>query len=116
MRILVVDDTPDAREVISAMAEALGHEVIQAHNGMEAVKAAVANSPELVLMDLMMPEVDGAQASAALRNISTCVDLPIVLVTAFPQEVDTGMHHWDAFLKKPFSVGDLERVIEQFAR
>src|SRR5579862_2937250 len=117
MRILVVDDQEDARQTIREMAESLGHQVVDADNAITAVKLAAEDPPDLVLMDLMMPEVDGAQTAAALRNISPLRQLPIVLVTAFPEELSeqVRVRKWDGLLIKPFHLDDLERVIKRFA-
>lgn len=68
-------------------------------------------------MDLMMPDVDGAQAAAALRSISPTRHLPIVLITAFPAKLTDQIRErgWDGLLIKPFNLHDLERVIARFA-
>ena len=87
MRILVVDDTEDTREVIGAMARWLGHDVIEARSGMEAVKLAFEKRPELVLMDFLMPEIDGVRAAGALRQIASFTRLPIVIITAYPEKM-----------------------------
>ena len=117
MRILVVDDTQDVRQTIAEMAISLGHEVIEVDNAIAAVKLAATNPPDLALMDLMMPDVDGAQAAAALRSISPTRNLPIVLITAFPAKLTRQIRErpWDGLLIKPFSLNDLERVIARFA-
>lgn len=117
MRILVVDDTDDSREIISAMAEWLGHEVIQARSGMDALRIAIDKHPQLVLMDLMMPDVDGGQTAAALRKISSFVRLPIVMVTAYPEKTGSKPQMvWDAFLRKPVNLEDLTEIIDRFSR
>lgn len=117
MRILIIDDTNDSRDTICAMAEWLGHEVILAKNGMEAVRIAIDKHPELVLMDLMMPDSDGEQAAAALRKISSFVRLPIVMVTAYPDKAGSKPQVvWDAFLRKPVNLEDLTEIIDRFAR
>ncbi len=88
MRVLFVEDTADSREVCRVMLETLGHEVIEATNGKEALRTAIKQSPDLVLMDLSMPEVDGFQAISALRSISSFNRIPIIAITAYPQS------HW----------------------
>lgn len=117
MQILVVDDKEDSRQTIREMAEMLGHDVIEAENALQGVRLAAANPPNLVLMDLVMPDVDGNQAAAAFRNISSLLSLPIVLVTAFPVKLSPQVRErkWDGLLVKPFSVDDLERVINRFS-
>jgi CheY-like chemotaxis protein len=117
MRILVVDDTEDSRAVIAAMAKWLGHEVVEARSGMEAVRMAFEQHPELVLMDFRMPEIDGVQAAGALRKIASFTHLPIVMITAYPEKItDNSDRVWDAFLRKPITLEDVTAVIERFAR
>ena len=83
MRVLVVDDTEDTRELLRVMLETLGHDVIEASNGEEAVQATVGQKPELVLMDLAMPVVDGFEATRRLRSLSQFQALPIIAISAF---------------------------------
>src|SRR5580765_3935489 len=107
MRILLVDDTEESREVIRVMLQALGHEVVEATNGRDAVAAVVHRIPELGLIDLAMPDVDGLQAIAAVRAISPFRDFPIIAMTAYPQHLtlqkakDAGCN---AYLAKPFNL------------
>jgi CheY-like chemotaxis protein len=116
MRILLVEDNDDSRELYRRMLEALGHEVVEATNGKEAIKVAIKNSPELVVMDLSMPEVDGFQATSALRSIRNFSKTPILAITAYPPS------HWrdkaedagcDGFLQKPFSHEDLSAALDK---
>src|SRR5262249_15740009 len=117
MRILIVDDTEASLEIISAMALSMGHEVIKATNGMEAVKSAIESRPHLVLMDMRLPGVDGMQAAAAIRNISPLVGLPIVMMSSHHQEPSAEpQRHWDGFLKKPPNYEALSEVIDRFSQ
>src|SRR2546425_7919580 len=88
MKVLLVEDVDESRAVLRAMIERLGHRVVEATNGKEAVKIALDSNPDVVLMDLSMPEVDGLQATAALRSISNFRDvnhLPVIAMTAYPE-------------------------------
>ena len=118
MCILVVDDTDDTRELYRSMLQKLGHQVIEAANGKEALRVAIKQSPDLILMDLSMPEVDGFQATSALRSISSFSKVPIIAITAYPPS------HWreraedvgcDAYLQKPFSPDDLSALLKRFS-
>ena len=82
MRVLVADDFADTREVMRLLLEARGHEVIEASNGEEAVRRATEAPPDLVLMDLNMPVVDGFEATRRLRATRATCDIPIVALTA----------------------------------
>jgi len=114
MKILLVDDLQDSREVIRTMIERLGHRVIEATNGSEAVQLAVALKPDCILMDLNMPNVDGLLATAALRAISPLRQIPIVALTAYPRDMSRDKAlaaGCDLYLQKPFSIVDLELVL-----
>ena len=119
MRILLVEDTDDNREAYRLMLEMMGHEVVEATNGKEAIKVALKKIPDLVLMDLSMPEVDGFQATAALRAITPFTQVPIIAITAYPPNYwrnkaeDAGC---DAYLQKPFSPEVLSATINSFAK
>jgi CheY-like chemotaxis protein len=119
MRVLLVEDIPESRETYRVMLERLGHEVVEAINGKEAVAAAVDRIPDLVLMDLNMPETDGLLGIAALRTISTFGHVPIIAMTAYPQQltlnraIDAGC---DAYLQKPFSLENLSAALGKFSR
>jgi CheY-like chemotaxis protein len=80
--ILVVDDDPDAREVLRRTLEKGGWPVAEAANGREALGALERSTPALVLLDLMMPEVDGFQVLEAMRRDERWREIPVVVVTA----------------------------------
>ena len=117
--ILLVDDMQDAREVCRLMLETLGHEVIGVSDGKEAVQTASVSRPDLILMDLSMPGVDGLLATAALRTISTLIDVPIVAMTAYPQDLSREKAlnaGCDAYLEKPLSMESLASTLHKFSR
>jgi len=82
--ILLVEDSDDSRRVLKLSLEANGYRVVEAHNGREAVEAARERCPDLILMDLNMPEMDGLSATRFIRECKEpCQDVPIVVITAF---------------------------------
>lgn len=82
--ILLVEDSDDSRQVLKLSLEADGYRVMEAHNGREAVEAARERCPDLILMDLNMPEMDGLSATRFIRECrEPCQDVPIVAITAF---------------------------------
>jgi CheY-like chemotaxis protein len=112
--ILLVDDVPDVRLVHRSMLEDLGHEVIEASGGKEAIRLAVASPPDTILMDLSMPDVDGLATVAALKAISPLRDVPVVAITAFPQFISREKAlaaGCVAYLQKPFSIESLAMVL-----
>jgi CheY-like chemotaxis protein len=119
MRVLLVDDQEDSRNVIRAMLEKLGHEVVEAAGGREAIEVALHRNPDVILMDLSMPEVDGRTATAALRNISSFVRIPIVATTAFPERLPRAAARaggCDDYLEKPLSMASLSAVLKKFQK
>jgi CheY-like chemotaxis protein len=118
MRILLVDDSRDIRDCYRAMLELLGHEVAEAATGKEAIASALKQSPELILIDLGLPDLDGVQASAALRAISSFTRLPIVAMTAQtgPEWQEKAMAAGcDDYLQKPLSRSVLEATVQKFS-
>jgi CheY-like chemotaxis protein len=80
--ILIAEDNPDSREALRALLEAYGFDVLAAENGVEAVERAIAQKPDLILMDIMMPVMDGLQATRTLRASPDFRQVPIVALTA----------------------------------
>ena len=80
--ILLAEDHLDSREALCALLEAFGFTVVPAVNGAEAVRLARQNTPDLILMDIMMPEVDGFEATRRLRDFPETRDVPIITLTA----------------------------------
>jgi CheY-like chemotaxis protein len=108
--VLVVDDTVDNLVIISLHLQQTGFRVVTATNGEEAVKVASLTNPDLILMDLSMPELDGLGATRKIREHPTLRAMPIVAVTAFSTEgfqraaFDAGI---DGYITKPI---DFERM------
>jgi CheY-like chemotaxis protein len=103
-RVLVVDDNEDAAEMLNGMLLANGHRVAVAHNGEEALRTAVTFNPEVGLLDLSMPGLDGYELAARLRAIPQLRDLLLVAITGWGQEEDRRRAlaaGFDAHLTKP---------------
>lgn len=82
--VLLVEDSDDSRKVIKLSLELYGYRVMEAHDGQEAVEAARERCPDVILMDLNMPHMDGLAATQFIRECrEPCQDVPIVAITAF---------------------------------
>jgi two-component system cell cycle response regulator DivK len=81
-RVLLVEDTDDLRIMISMLLRRKNVEVLEARNGQEAIDMARAENPDLILMDLSMPVVDGFQATTALKNEESTKSIPIIALSA----------------------------------
>ena len=80
--VLIAEDHQDSRDALSTLLDALGYRVLVAGNGAEAVEVARASRPDLILMDMMMPSVDGFEATRTLRADAGFRQVPIVAITA----------------------------------
>jgi DNA-binding response OmpR family regulator len=115
--ILVVDDEPDIRALVQLNLELDGHEVVLAANGAEALARVHEAAPDLVLLDLMMPEVDGW---TVLESIKAATDvavnrIPVVMLTAFDthdNRIRGGIEGAIRYLSKPFSPNDLRAEVK----
>jgi two-component system response regulator RpaA len=113
-RILVVDDDPDIVELLTINLVAGGYSVEAAFNGHEAVAVAKQMLPDLIVLDVMMPKMDGLAALAELRAHPGTSDIPVVMLTAKVSDTDvwTGWQAGaDYYLTKPFDVDELMRFI-----
>jgi len=86
--VLVVDDDRDARHIFQLALEHAGHTVLIAHDGAEGVRLAQEHSPDVILMDVMMPRVDGVTALQTLRGSTATKNLPVIAVTALASPSD----------------------------
>jgi two-component system response regulator MtrA len=113
-RVLVADDDEDILALVKAVLERAGHEVITVHDGAQALESVQAKSPDLVVLDISMPELDGLEVLRRVRADAVTRDLPVILLTAQAQEVDVERGYAtgaSAYVKKPFSPRELaERV------
>jgi two-component system, OmpR family, response regulator RpaA len=110
MRILVVDDSAVVRRLVTARLEADGHEVVEATDGMAGLEAALAEPPDLVVLDRSMPRMDGFEVCTRLREQEETADVAILMLTdssseqALAEGIDRGA---DDFMSKPFSPREL---------
>jgi two-component system phosphate regulon response regulator PhoB len=118
-KILVVDDEPDAVELIKFNLKAAGYEVVTAADGEEALKKARGLIPDLILLDLMLPEVDGLEVCKILRRDARVSAIPIIMLTAKAAEIDRvlGLELGaDDYVTKPFSPRELVLRVKRLLR
>ena len=114
-RILIVDDSPSQLLGMTRIVEKLGHQVFTAEDGAAGVAAAKKEIPDLVLMDVVMPNLNGFQATRFISKDPATAHIPVVLVTTKDQETDRvwGMRQGaKAYITKPFDESQLEAVIK----
>jgi len=118
-KILLVDDEPDALELMAFNLRAAGFEVITAANGEEALCKAKSLSPSLIVLDVMLPEIDGFEVCRLLRRDPLTFTLPIIMLTALSSEIsrfvglETGA---DDYLTKPASPREVVSRISRLLR
>jgi CheY-like chemotaxis protein len=118
-RILIADDYDDNRELMRLMLESAGHLVRETRDGRECVQAAQAELPDIALIDLSMPVLDGWGTLSELRADERTRSLCCIAVTAFAADQDRQRvlaAGFDAYLAKPYRSRDLLELIEHFAR
>jgi len=116
-KILIVDDSPSQLLGIQRIVEKLGHESITAEDGAAGVEVAKRELPDMVLMDVVMPNLNGFQATRTISREPTTKHIPIVLVTTKDQDTDRvwGMRQGArAYLTKPFSETELADTITRY--
>ena len=113
--LLIAEDDPDIRELITFRLTAAGHAVTAVEDGPSALDAAGQATPDLVLLDVMMPGLSGVDVCRALRGRPETADLPVILLTARSQEADVqaGFRAGaDDYMTKPFSPRELVSRID----
>jgi chemotaxis family two-component system sensor kinase Cph1 len=115
-KILVVDDAQSNLDVVAGYFYDTEHQLLFARDGCEAMDMAIAHRPDLILMDLFMPRLDGEAASLQLKLNPKTQSIPIVLLTASitPETRLHSQHNHEAFLRKPFSQHQLAVVLQKF--
>lgn len=114
-RVLIADDDADILALVAFRLERSGYEVLQATDGEEALRLAVEESPDLAVLDVMMPKMDGYEVTRRIRDNEATSNMPVILLTARAQQsdVDQGMLAGaDDYVKKPFSPQELRARVQ----
>jgi two-component system cell cycle response regulator DivK len=113
--VLIAEDHEDSRDALRALLEAVGYRVHVATNGREAIEQAIATRPDLILMDIMMPELDGLEATRALRGQQQFSGVPILVLTAMEGARERALEAGcDDYITKPIDVQALFRKIREW--
>ncbi len=117
--ILIADDDPGARLILQRLLTREGHRVLMAQNGAEALRRAIEYTPDLLLLDVLMPELDGFEVCRQLRNHTRLREIPILLITSLGdqqsrvQGLSAGA---DGFIAKPFDMAELMAHVRTITR
>jgi CheY-like chemotaxis protein len=114
--ILVIDDEPTITELLSDILEFHGHPVIVAQDAQAALDIIPLQRPEAILVDLMMPSIDGLSLALTLRNHPTTRDVPLIAISASSSALALAerMGDFDAYISKPFDHDSLVALVERF--
>ncbi len=116
-KVVCVEDEPEMIDLMRLILSRKGFEVIGANGGVQGLQTIRAEKPDLVLLDLMMPEMDGWQVYQQLKADVSTADIPVIVVTAKAQNIDKvlGLHiaKVDDYIPKPFSLQELVDRVEK---
>jgi CheY-like chemotaxis protein len=117
-KILIVEDYEDSRQFMKIIFESYGYEVIEAADGLEAVETIKHHFPDLILMDISMPVMDGLTATKTIRTIKQGAEIPIIAVTAhgkrfYEKAIEAGCND---LIEKPLDFDLLVSVLNQYLK
>jgi len=119
IKVLLVDDEADLIETLRYRLETAGYDLISGSDGLAGVAKAELEKPDIVLLDIMMPRMDGYQACRAIKHNKATRHIPVVLISAKAGDVDE--KKWkeagaDGYISKPFDGKDLLAVLERYLK
>ena len=117
--IMVVEDYDDTRALLKYGLEGMGYRVLEATNGQEAVDIAAREHPDLILMDLDLPILDGIAATQRIRQQAEMESVPIVAVTAYPMSythVKAFAKGCNEYMPKPIDMSDLAELVDRYLK
>lgn len=114
-KIMIIDDEPDVRVSIGQFLEISGYNVIEAENGLDCIQKLETETPDLFILDIMMPGMNGWDVAAKIKGNQKWKDIPIVFLTAKGDEMSIGMGNLAAadYIVKPFDLMDFKKRIEK---
>jgi two-component system, cell cycle response regulator DivK len=115
-KVLIVEDYADTRTMMKYLLQNFGYEVLEASDGQEAVDRAQQSHPDLILMDISMPIMDGLTATQIIRKVEGFAKIPIIAVSAYGksyyrQAIEAGC---DDLINKPLDFDNLQPILEQY--
>jgi DNA-binding response OmpR family regulator len=114
--ILVVDDEYGIAEVLEGALAQRGYRVVSAHNGKQGLDVALRETPDLAIIDLMMPVMSGAELIAALRAHDGTRDMPVIVMSSLQEGATAIPAPYSGYLRKPFRIRDLAALLDGILR
>ena len=116
-RILIVEDQEDNRTIVRDVLSTVGYDLIEAFNGEDGVRLAQTERPDLILMDIQLPKMDGYKATQQIKSIAELKTVPIIAVTSYALSGDEAKARaagCDGYIAKPFSPRELLAKIRKY--
>ena len=116
-RILIVEDQEDNRTILRDVLSTVGYELIEALNGEDGVRLAQSQRPDLILMDIQLPEMDGYEATKQIKSIPELNTIPIIAVTSYALSGDEAKARaagCDGYIAKPYSPRELLAKVRKY--
>lgn len=114
-KILYIEDIPDNITLVERIVKSRGHEFLSAQNAETGLELAITSNPDLILLDLGLPDADGQTLSVWLRGNPALSSIPIIVLTAWPEEVarqTVNAYNLNGYLCKPFTLPSLMKMID----
>ena len=118
-RILVIEDTEDNRRILRDLLTNAGFDVLEANDGEQGVGAAAVEHPDLILMDIQLPVIDGYEATRRIKAAPESKDIPVIAVTSYALSGDEAKARaagCDGYIAKPFSPRQILAMVRDFLR
>lgn len=118
-KILVVDDNNDSRELVIKVLKNQGYEMIEAIDGEEALEKAISEKPDLILMDISIPKINGYEVTKRLKSLDEFKDIPVIALTAHAMKGDRVKAleaGCEGYISKPINVRELPVQIKSYLR
>lgn len=115
--VLIVEDEPDAAELFAEMMRVNGFRVLKTYSSTPAIEMLASDQPDIVILDLMMPDVSGLEVLRFMRRDPNLINIPVIVVSAksMPADIKIGMEAGaSAYLTKPVGYLDLKHAVEKF--
>jgi len=116
-KVLVVEDTEDNRRILRDLLSMAGYDMVEAHDGAEGVAKAAEHKPDLILMDIQMPVMDGYEATRRIKADPALAHIPVIAVTSYAlsgDEEKTRAAGCNGYIAKPFSPRQLLSKVREF--
>jgi two-component system, cell cycle response regulator DivK len=118
-KILIVEDNEDSRELVVKVLRNKGYEMVEAADGEEAIEKAVAEKPDLILLDISLPKLDGYEVAKRLKSLEEFQEIPIVAFTAHAMKGDREkaiVAGFEGYISKPVDIRELPVQVKSFIR